>query len=31
MVLVGGNPVDDIAGTKNMKRAWIAGEEVPLG
>ncbi|PMD54858.1 uncharacterized protein K444DRAFT_666824 [Hyaloscypha bicolor E] len=31
MVLVGGNPADDIAGTKNVKRVWIGREEVPLG
>jgi imidazolonepropionase-like amidohydrolase len=31
MVLVGGNPVDDIADTKHVKRVWIVGEEVPLG
>jgi imidazolonepropionase-like amidohydrolase len=30
MVLVGGNPADDIAATKNVKRVWIAGEEVLL-
>jgi hypothetical protein len=31
MVLAGGNPADDIAGTKNVKRVWIGREEVPLG
>jgi imidazolonepropionase-like amidohydrolase len=30
LVLVGGNPVDDIAATKNVKMVWIAGEEVML-
>jgi imidazolonepropionase-like amidohydrolase len=30
LVLVGGNPVDNIAATKNVKRVWIAGEEVIL-
>jgi imidazolonepropionase-like amidohydrolase len=30
LVLVGGNPVVDIAATKNVRRVWIAGEEVPV-
>ncbi|PMD40241.1 putative hydrolase [Hyaloscypha variabilis F] len=31
LVLVGGNPVDNIAATKDVKRVWIAGEEIMLG
>jgi imidazolonepropionase-like amidohydrolase len=31
LVLVGGNPVDNIAATKDVKRVWIAGEEIILG
>ena len=30
LVLVGGNPVDNIAATENVKRVWIEGEEVML-
>ncbi|KAF4631005.1 hypothetical protein G7Y89_g7130 [Cudoniella acicularis] len=30
LVLVGGNPMDDITATKNLKRVWIAGREVSL-
>ncbi|KAE9367356.1 putative hydrolase [Stipitochalara longipes BDJ] len=30
LVLVGGNPVDNIAATKDVKRVWIAGEEITL-
>lgn len=28
LVLVGGNPVGDITATKDVKRVWVAGEEV---
>jgi imidazolonepropionase-like amidohydrolase len=31
MVLVGRNPVDDIAGTINVERVWIAGGESRWG
>jgi imidazolonepropionase-like amidohydrolase len=31
LVLVGRNPVDNIAATKDIKRVWIAGEEIMLG
>ena len=30
LALVEGNPVEDIAATKNLRRVWIGGVEVPL-
>jgi len=30
LVLVGGNPMDNIAATRDVKRVWIAGEEIRL-
>lgn len=30
LILVGGNPVEDISATKNAKMVWVAGEEVVL-
>ena len=30
LVLVGGNPIDDIASTKNVRKVWVAGREVGL-
>ena len=30
LVLVGGNPIDNIADTKDVKRVWIGGEEIIL-
>ena len=30
LVIVGGNPIEDIAATRDVKKVWIAGTEVPL-
>ncbi len=30
LLLVEGNPMDDITATKSVKKVWIAGEEIML-
>jgi imidazolonepropionase-like amidohydrolase len=30
LVLISGNPVEDICSTKNVKKVWVAGKEIVL-